>query len=503
LAASQSKISELEARKAAPKLNSRNSHRSSSFDMPGDPKKKPRKKAGPKKKQGAQPGHPRKKRPEFKPGEADEVKTYEPEEKCCPDCGESLVAAPEHNTQKDQIDIPPVSVKKIIHLGLGHVCPKCNKIFKGVIPQQVINQGYIGAHLTALIAILTTVCSVPIRKIQEFFSPFIHISLGQLNKSLKNFAVTLRPAYEELQDHVKDCGVLNIDETSHRHRSKRLYTWVFEAQKFTFYKIGTRSAFMLDNVLGSDYVGTIGSDYYSAYRKFLKEHPKVKGSFCMIHLKRDAERCSEDPDKEVSTFGFALVKLLDQFFINYNNCAAIEDKTCAEAQEILTSLNSLKEEITELCQNAPQKGPAKGISLRFAGGAEASNYFTCLNFEIGPTNNPAELAIRHIVTSRKVSYFTQGAKGVQYSQICWSAWRTLRKQGKSIMDFFVDSQNSYHSGKETPSLYNPGETVPLYYREKAIKETEAECAADLIAKREEAKDREAKAQAKAQKKVAA
>jgi hypothetical protein len=47
----------------------------------------------------------------------------------------------------------------------------CNKIVKGTIPQEVINQGHIGPQLTVLIAFLTTtVCSVPVRKDKRNFS---------------------------------------------------------------------------------------------------------------------------------------------------------------------------------------------------------------------------------------------------------------------------------------------------------------------------------------------
>ena len=61
----------------------------------------------------------------------------------------------------------------------------------------------------------------------------------------------------------------------------------FRAPRFTLFHIDpTRSTSVLQRLLGSEFSGTLGSDYYSAYRCYLKLHPQADAQFCLAHLVR-------------------------------------------------------------------------------------------------------------------------------------------------------------------------------------------------------------------------
>jgi transposase len=477
LASAQARITELENKRAAPRPNSKNSHLPSGMDLGSRTSPKPKKDGQKKRKPGAQYRHEKHVRKKFDLSEADVVNDHEPENIDCPECGKEMVRDSENDTQFDQIDIPPVTVQKIIHRGKAYCCNECQTTAKGEIPQEVKNQGFIGARLAALIVILKVVCSVPMRKIMTVLNDVFgaKISLGIVNNTLKKVALTVRAAYEEVQAHVKDADILNIDETGHRHRGKRLFTWVFSSVKFVFYKIGTRTSYILEKVLGDSFKGTIICDYYAAYGKFVKNRIDVKISYCWVHLKRDAKNCSEYLTLPVREFGEALLILIKEVFDTKKARSLITDVSSQAYIDCNIKLRELENQIKELCRRAPQFGKAKGISLRFCGEFTDSGYFTFIdNPEIELSNNAAEQSLRFIVTDRKVCFGTRSMLGIIFCQVMWTAWRTLVKQDKSFYEYLVDCQESHNRSNDIPSLINPGQTVPPEYKELAIEATREE-----------------------------
>jgi hypothetical protein len=62
---------------------------------------------------------------------------------------------------------------------------------------------------------------------------------------------------------------LNIDETGHKERGAAYWTWCFRAKAFSAFKIHpSRGSEVLVDVLGQDYSGTLGADFWGAYRKY-------------------------------------------------------------------------------------------------------------------------------------------------------------------------------------------------------------------------------------------
>jgi transposase len=489
------RIIALETKQAAPSLNSGNSHKPSSTDMGGSPTRKRARKKGPKRNQGGQKGRKRAIRPKFKKEDldlnnGDTWVEIHPQKKTC-SCGEELVEAPEYDIQYDQVEVE-IKVHKFVTVEKACICPECQKVVRGEAPKEIKNQGYVGAGFAAFLAVLNTVCCVSLRKLQNLLESTAgyYLSLGQINKVLKSVSMAVRPSYEELQEHVPTSPALNVDETRHRHRTKKLSVWVFVAKLFVFFQIGTRSSYMLEKILGMKFIGVLISDYYSAYHKYGKLNLNVIHSFCNSHLLRDAINCSEYLIASVSDFGEKLVFYLWEMFHYLNEREELEDKTSAQYMYLTNKLHELKKEITIHCQNAPEIGKAKGIRIRFLLGADESGYFRFIDNPYAQiTNNAAEREIRTAVISRKINLGTQGASGRIHQQVMWTAWRTLNINGKSLFQFLVDSQKAYHSGQETPSLVNLEKTVPLDYRELALSNTKAEVKEDAIAKAEEAKAR--------------
>ena len=115
----------------------------------------------------------------------------------------------------------------------------------------------------------------------------VTISRGQLSKLVQKAATALEQAYNELLEYLPYEATLNVDETGHKENGDRFWTWCFRADAYTLFKIAdTRGSRVLIDVLGEDFAGVIGCDYFSAYRKYMKDcHVLVQ--FCIAHLIRD------------------------------------------------------------------------------------------------------------------------------------------------------------------------------------------------------------------------
>ena len=78
-----------------------------------------------------------------------------------------------------------------------------------------------------------------------------------------------------------------IDETSFKKNGKLQWAWCFVAEFFTFFKIdASRGSKVLHETLGADFLGSISSDFFSAYLKYRRE-TETLFQFCWAHLIRE------------------------------------------------------------------------------------------------------------------------------------------------------------------------------------------------------------------------
>ena len=60
---------------------------------------------------------------------------------------------------------------------------------------------------------------------------------------------------------------------------------------------------MLLDVLGEEFDGTIGCDYFSAYRKYMRLNENVTVQFCLAHLIRDVKFLVDHPNSKNRAYG--------------------------------------------------------------------------------------------------------------------------------------------------------------------------------------------------------
>jgi transposase len=441
------RIEQLEQQLAAAHKNSSNSSKPPSSDIVKKPKPRPNGRR--KRKPGGQPGHAKHERPAFSPDQIKDTRPYTLDK--CPECGGRLSASnkPPKVVQQVEIVAPPTEV--IEHRAVAYWCRRCQKVHYATLPPKVAKGGLLGPKLTALVAYLKGACHCSFSTIQRFFRDVlqIEISRGQLAKVINKTAQSLRPAYEELLAALPTQPYVRADETGHKDKGKRWWTWCFRADLFTLFSIDpSRGSEVLYRVLGDEFNGVLGCDYFNAYRKYMREL-NLRVQFCLAHLIRDVKYLTELSDKKTRAYGRRLLKAIREMFGVIHRRGELTEKTI---QRRLAA--SRKKIIRIATQRVPSSRDARNMARRFEKHGEAFFQFITTP-GVDPTNNLAEQAIRFVVIDRRITQGTRSAKGRAWSERIWTTLATCSQTGRNVMEFLRSALDAYWQGHSSPSFLVP------------------------------------------------
>jgi len=455
--ASQRQIEALQRKVAQLSKNSSNSSKRPSSDditKPKDNKKTAGKKGGGK--IGGQPGHERHTRPPYPPEAIDQVHHYE--STCCPCCHNPDILLIEDQPPRV---IQQAEVKEIVvheeHLAHAYWCESCGQIHYAEFPPALLKEGLFKARLTALVAYLKNLCHASFSTIRKFLRDVLGepVSRGYLAKVIQKVSRSLERPYEELLERIPLESTLNVDETGHKNNGDRFWTWVFKAELYVLFRIDkSRGSKVLIDVLGKEFEGVLGCDYFSAYRKFMKDF-HVAVQFCIAHLIRDIKFLTTLPDKPTRAYGEKLLHAVKGMFksIHRRETLAPEDFQTAleqaKAKIIYTAIHEVPSQLDE--KGKEQKREAQNIADRFRKHGKA--YFEFITTPgMDPTNNVAEQAIRFIVIDRHVTQGTRSAKGRRANERLWTVIATCALQGRSAFQFILQAVQAYFQDATPPSL---------------------------------------------------
>jgi transposase len=426
----EARLAELEAQVAALRKNSANSSKPPSSDIVKPPK--PRAPGrGRKRKRGGQPGHPRHERAALPPEQID--RTWEYSLDACPDCGGALKSGAAAPRLIQQIEIVERPIRIAEHRGRAHWCPKCQKIHYAPLPPDVQEAGLIGPRLTALVGYLKGACHASFSTIRKFLRDVVGVTIsrGQLAKLVQKVSRSLQASYEELLAALPAEARLNVDETGHPDSGRRLWTWCFRAPLYTLFKIDpSRGSDVLLSVLGQEFDGLLGCDYFSAYRKYMRLNERVAVQFCLAHFIRDVKFLVEHPQRDNRRYGELLLSHLRKLFGVIHR----RPQFASEASFRHTLLAARNALVGDAFVQLPNTREATNLADRFV--AHYQSYFRFITEpEIDPTNNLAEQAIRFVAIHRRVTQGTRGALGQRWCERIWTVLGTCAQQGRSAFHF--------------------------------------------------------------------
>lgn len=437
-------IEQLKQQLAAAKKNSSTSSKPPSSDIVTPPK--PPAKDGKKRKRGGQPGHEQHTRPLLPPEAVDHFEPYTLNN--CPDCGHIVVLSDREPEVLQQVEIDARPIRVTEHQRLAYWCEGCRKFHYAPLPDHVAKAGLFGPRLTALVGFMKGVCHASFSTIRKFLRDVVgvRVSRGYLAKVIGKVSASLSSAYEELLDRLPGEACLNIDETGHKEYRDRFWTWCFRAAMYTVFRIDkSRGSKVLIEVLGTEFNGVLGCDYFGAYRKYMREC-NVLVQFCMAHLIRDVKFLLTLPGKDDQAYGRRLRNALRELF------GVIHQHETMTPAAFQAALEAARDRVlTAGTTRVPDTKHGRNMANRFLNHGEA--YFRFITTPgMGPTNNLAEQAIRFVVIDRYITQGTRSEKGRRWCERIWTVVATCAQQGRSAFDFVFASVEAHFSGLSPPSL---------------------------------------------------
>jgi transposase len=394
---------------------------------------------------GGQPGHPKHDREPFPPEQVTRFEQHTLDQ--CPCCGGPLRRNAHFAKVVQQVDVarPPLLIEQ--HTSPEYWCENCQKPYKAAMPARIDNGGLVGLELTALIAFMKGACHASFSTIRIFLRDVVGVTIsrGQLSKTLDKVSEALDRPYEELLQLLPDEPILNVDETGHKENGDRWWTWCFRAELYTLYHIDAhRSADVLMDILGKEFKGVIGCDYFGAYRRYLREC-SVRLQFCLAHLIRDVKFLTTLPDAADRRYGENLRVALKALFEVFHQREKLPEGV------FLARLQAARDEVLRVGLAAPATQHGQNMQKRFS--EHGAAYFTFVTTPgVEPTNNLAEQAIRFVVIDRHITQGTRGPGGRRFCERMWTVIATCVQQGKSVYGFLREAVANWFEGKPAPSL---------------------------------------------------
>ena len=436
------RIKELEEENARLKKDSSNSSKPPSSDIV-KPKKVVRKVSRKKRKRGGQFGHRKFERQPFKSEEVDQVIEYELRDK------EAVGLEPlDEWFVVQQVELPEKMFTVTEHKARKYRDPATGQIHIAPLPEEIRKGGLLGARFTAMIAFMKAGCHASYGTIRQFCRQMygLEISRGMLSKVVQKVSNALKEPYDQLYAQLPYQEYLGVDETGHKDQGKLHWTWCFQGEAFSVFHIDrSRGSQVLKQVLGETFAGTLGCDYYGAYRKYMREGD-VTVQYCMAHLIREIRFLAEHKEKKLSRWGGQLLAWMKKLF------KTLHQKANYTAGGFDRTMKKIKQAFLRQVRRPPDHKLAKKLTRRFRGNS-ANNYFVFLTDpNVAPTNNDTEREIRHVVIDRHVTQGTCGTNGIHWCQRSWTIIATCKKQNQNVFDYIHKSIMAHWTEQKYPTL---------------------------------------------------
>lgn len=333
----------------------------------------------------------------------------------CPCCNEKL-GKPRSIHKKVIEDIPEPQPLVVTEFTIPHYfCKNCKKKIIPTYPD-LPEQGRFGPNLQAQISLMKYEDRLPLRKIRDALNRQYNLSLtpATILDVTRRVADKLQEVYENIKQEVKTSSQVNADETGHKVKGEKWWTWVFITLTSVLFMIRpNRGQKTIKEALGENYQGILGCDGWTSYPKCVEKLQR-----CWAHLLREAKWYAEKYEGQARLIYKGLCKIFQR----------IKKITAETPQAWKTrTFNWATKEMQHWINASKPHKELKKLVTKIENGLEY--WFTRVQHpKIEPTNNKAERALRELVVQRKISSLWN-QKGVMIKETIMSVLATwqLRK----------------------------------------------------------------------------
>lgn len=229
----------------------------------------------------------------------------------------------------------------------------------------------------------------------------------------------LEPQYETLEEEIKRQNVVNADETSHSVNGVNHWIWVFCNQLLSLFKFNKeRGGNIVEETLGKNFQGILGSDGWRTYKTFSKDH-KVRLQRCWSHALREVKfECEK------------LHPLLYKWFCDIFEMAK-KGKAFKQEKRRQDMFEKCKAELGMWITHAQAHRDLRKIAGKIKNGGD--DWFTAVLYpEVPLDNNEAERSLRPFVIIRKIIGCLRSDLGKRNYEVMMSLISTWQKQQKNV-----------------------------------------------------------------------
>jgi transposase len=453
LAEQEKRIADLERQLALRQQNSTTTSKPPSSDGLAGQQRVRGRRVKSRRKAGGQPGHPGHYREPVPIERVDTIIDLVPD--TCRQCAHRLHAR--HgvgDARCHQVtELPAIAAHITEYRCHRRQCPACGTTTLAPLPDEFVSQ--FGPQLTALIAYLTVVCRLPRLVVQRFLEGILQIpiSLGSTQHAWEETSAAVTAPYDELQHALADQPVLNGDETGHRTNGAKRWLWTLVAPTFIFYTIATsRGSDVLQRLLGAAFGGVLGSDRLATYLTYAADRRQL----CWSHLRRNLLSAQELATTPSATRfcrdALGLQRQLFRLWYRFRGDPHVRGAPLTRAQ-LIANVLPIEKRFFALAERHLNAADADVSNLAWALFVHHRHFFTFVYEEgVAPTNNTAELALRHAVQWRKISFGTRSAKGELAVARLLTVTRTCQLQRINVLAYLTAAIHCRRGGQVVASL---------------------------------------------------
>lgn len=342
------------------------------------------------------------------------------------------------------VDLPEI-VPDVEEWRLHRVVCACGEVTCGELPVGT-PRGMLGARLTALIGLLTGSYRLSRRTAVEFVGDVLNIplSLGTLSESEERVSEAVAAPVDEARDHAVAQPVKHVDATTWMQRHQARTLWTIATSTVTVFAITVDATRAELQSLFTTIRGILVTDRGKQFGFWAM----VKRQICWAHLVRKFAGFAERPGEVGRIAG----QLLFQSHLVFHCWHNVRDGTMSrrEFREYIAALSVPFESYLEAGVRLEVRG-FSGACADILAHREALWTFARQR-GVEPTNNHAERELRSFVLWRKQCFGSQSDRGDRYAERIMTVTRTLRKQGRNVLEYLTQACQAALQGKPAPSL---------------------------------------------------
>jgi hypothetical protein len=298
----------------------------------------------------------------------------------------------------------------------------------------------VGPALATFIAALSVRYRLSRAKIAELLATWlgVRLSVGSIDRCIREVGLACEPVVEGLIEDLRQCGVINADETPWPQRGHLRWLWVALSSTTAVFKIASRRAEEIRDLIGEAFLGWLVSDGYVVYRGYKRRQR------CLAHLIRKGIALIEGYNYDAARFGDWLVRELRGLI------HAVAEQDGARA------LNPIMARLKRACllNEDADAAKARALAREILNDWDAITAFVT-NPDLPPTNNDAETALRHAVIARRISFGTRTEEGSRAYAAILSVIETCRRRKIDAWGFITKTVGYARRGEPPATLPAP------------------------------------------------